>query len=126
MGKIDGHVDRSTLATFVKVKVVSQTDEEVELPAMIDTGYNGEVVLSEEKIRSLDLEFLGTIDTELADGEIVEMDLFKGWIKWFDRIREVAVGSSRSEDTLLGTLIVADCHLDINFKEGWVTIERLP
>ena len=125
MGKIHGHVDRSTLATFVKVKVVSQTDEEVE-PAMIDTGYNGEVVLSEEKIRSLDLEFLGTIDTELADGEIVEMDLFKGWIKWFDRIREVAVGSSRSEDTLLGTLILADCHLDINFKEGWVTIERLP
>jgi clan AA aspartic protease len=125
MGKIHGHVDRSTLATFVKVKVVSQTDEEVE-PAMIDTGYNGEVVLSEEKIRSLDLEFLGTIDTELADGEIVEMDLFKGWIKWFDRIREVVVGSSRSEDTLLGTLILADCHLDINFKEGWVTIERLP
>ena len=126
MAKIDGNVDHSTLAPYVKITVVSQTRDEIEVSAMIDTGYNGEVVLSEDKIRSLGLEFLGTIDTELADGEIVEMDLFKGWIKWFDRILEVAVGSSRSEDTLLGTLVLADCHLDINFKEGWVTIERLP
>jgi len=126
MAKIDGNVDHSTLAPCVKITVVSQTRDEIEVSAMIDTGYNGEVILSKDKIRSLGLEFLGTIDTELADGEIVEMDLFKGWIKWFDRILEVAVGSSRSEDTLLGTLVLADCHLDINFKEGWVTIERLP
>jgi clan AA aspartic protease len=126
MARIDGYVDRSTLAPFVEIKVISQRNEEIELPAMIDTGYNGEVILPEEKIRSLGLEFLGTIDTELANGEIVELDLYRGWFKWFDSIQEVAVGSSRSEDTLLGTLILADCHLDINFREGWVTIERLP
>ena len=125
MARIDGYVDRSTLAPFVKIRLVSQTDEDIELPAMIDTGYNGEMILSENQIRSLSLEFLGTIDTELADGEIVELDLFKGRIKWFDRIREIAVGSSRSEDTLLGTLLLADCELGIDFKNGWVKIEQL-
>lgn len=71
------------------------------------------------------LEFLGTIDTELTDGRIVELDLFRGRIKWFGRIQEVAVGASRSEDALLGTLLLSDCELDINFKEGWVKIEEL-
>jgi clan AA aspartic protease len=125
MARIEGYVDRSTSAPFVKIKVISPTDEEIELPAMIDTGYNGEVILSEERIQTLGLEFLGTIDTELADGEIVELDLFKGRIKWFNKIREIAVGSSRSEDTLLGTLLLVGCELDINFKEGWVRIDQL-
>ena len=122
MARIDGYVDRPTLAPFVNLMLISAVGEEVELPAIIDTGYNGEVILSEGRIRELGLEFLGTIDTELADGEVIELDLFRGRIKWFDKIREVAVGASRSEDTLLGTLFLADCELDVNFKDGWVKI----
>ena len=123
--KMDGYVDRSTLTPLVRLKLISARDEEIELSAIIDTGYNGEVILSENKIQEMGLEFLGTIDTELADGRIVELDLFRGRIKWFGRIQEVAVGASRSEDTLLGTLLLADCELDINFKDGWAKIEQL-
>jgi clan AA aspartic protease len=123
--KMDGYVDRSTLTPLVRLKLISARDEEIELSAIIDTGYNGEVILSENKIEEMGLEFLGTIDTELADGSIVELDLFRGRIKWFGRIQEVAVGASRSEDTLLGNLLLSDCQLDINFKEGWVKIEEL-
>ena len=122
---MDGYVDRSTLTPFVRLKLISAMDEEIELSAIIDIGYNGEVILSENKIQEMGLEFLGTIDTELADGRIVELDLFKGRIRWFGRIKEVAVGASRSEDTLLGTLLLADCELDINFKDGWAKIEQL-
>lgn len=122
---MDGYVDRSTLTPLVRLKLISARDEEIELSAIIDTGYNGEVILSENKIEEMGLEFLGTIDTELADGSIVELDLFRGRIKWFGRIQEVAVGASRSEDTLLGNLLLSDCQLDINFKEGWVKIEEL-
>jgi clan AA aspartic protease len=123
--KMDGYVDRSTLTPMVRLKLISAMEEEIELNAIIDTGYNGEVILSEKKIQEMGLEFLGTIDTELADGRIVELDLFRGRIKWFGRIQEVAVGASRSDDTLLGTLLLADCELDINFKDGWAKIEQL-
>ena len=123
--KMDGYVDRSTLTPLVRLKLISARDEEIELSAIIDTGYNGEVILSKNKIQEMGLEFLGTIDTELADGRIVELDLFRGRIKWFGRIQEVAVGASRSEDALLGTLLLADCELDINFKDGWAKIEQL-
>jgi hypothetical protein len=55
----------------------------------------------------------------------VELKLFRGKIEWFDAIREVAVGASQSDDALLGTLLLADCKLDVNFKEGSVRIEHL-
>jgi len=122
MATIDGFVDRSTLSPLVRIKMISATDEEMELPAIIDSGYNGEVILSESKIREMGLQFLGTIDAELADGEVVELELFRGRIKWFDRIQEVAIGASLSEDTLLGTLLLANCELNINFKDGSVRI----
>ncbi len=123
--RMDGHVDFSTLAPVVSIKLVSEKNVEIGVAAIIDTGYNGEVILPESKIQEMDLEFLGTIDTELANGQIVELELFRGRIKWFDTIREVAIGASQSDDTLLGTLLLSNCHLDINFKEGSVKIEQL-
>lgn len=43
--KMDGYVDRSTLTPLVRLKLISARDEEIELSAIIDTGYNGEVIL---------------------------------------------------------------------------------
>jgi clan AA aspartic protease len=125
MAIINGYVDGSTLAPIIRVKLISGKNEEIELPAIIDTGYNGEVILSESKIQEMGLEFLGTIDTELADGGIVELDLFRGRIKWFDRIQEIAIGTTQSQDASVGTLLLADCKLDVNFKERWVSVEQL-
>jgi hypothetical protein len=71
------------------------------------------------------LEFLGTIDSELANGEIVEIELFRGRGKWFNKIQDVAIGSSQSEDILLGTLLLANCELNVNFRQGSVRIEQL-
>ena len=124
--RMEGYVDLSILAPVVAIKLVSGNAEEVGVPAIIDTGYNGEVVLPEEKIQEMGLEFLGTIDTELANGEIVEMELFRGHVRWFGTVREVAIGASQSDDTLVGTLLLANCELAINFKVGSVRIEQLP
>jgi clan AA aspartic protease len=123
--KMEGYVDFSIFAPVVDIKLLSKKSEEIGLAAIIDTGYNGEILLPEDKVKEMGLDFLGTIDTELADGEVVELELFRGKIKWFDTIREIAIGASQSADTLLGTLLLADCELGVNFKNGLVRIERL-
>lgn len=122
---IDGYVDFSRLFPMVIAKLISSANKEIELPAIVDTGYNGEVILPESKIQEMGFEFLGTIDGELANGQIVEIELFKGRLKWFDKVQEVAVGASQSDDTLLGTLLLANSELNIDFKQGQVKIERL-
>lgn len=122
--RIDGYVDFSTLSPMVRVKLISSNDEEIEYLAIIDTGYNGEVILPGSKVQEMGLEFLGTIDSELANGEIVEIELFRGRIKWFDKTQEIAIGASQSNDTLLGTLLLINCELNVDFKQGDVRIER--
>ena len=124
-GRIDGHVDFSTLSPKVRIQLISSSNEEIELPAIVDTGYNGELILPEGKVKEMGLEFLGTIDSELANGQIAEVDLFRGRINWFDAVHEVAVGASQSDDALLGTLLLADCELRVDFKQGWVRVEQV-
>lgn len=124
LDRIEGYVDPSTLSPMVRVKLISSIDEEFEFPAIIDTGYNGEVILAEKKVQEMGLEFLGTVDSELANGQMVALKLFRGRIKWFNAIKEVAIGSSQSDDTLLGTLLLANCELNINFRQGWVLIKK--
>lgn len=80
--------------------------------------------MPQHEIQAMGFELLGTIDSELANGQVVEIELFSGRIKWFDQVREVAVGSSHADDVLLGTLMLADCELYINFKKGQVKIKR--
>ncbi len=121
---IEGYVDHASLSPVTNLTLISSEDEETEMPAVIDTGYNGEVIMPQHEIQAMGFELLGTIDSELANGQVVEIELFSGRIKWFDQVREVAVGSSRSTDLLLGTLLLTDCELYINFKKGQVTIEQ--
>ena len=125
VARIEGHVDFSTFSPLVKVKLISSSDEEIEFSTIVDTGYNGEVILPEREVQKMGLEFLGTIDSELANGQIVEIDLFRGRINWFNKIQEVAIGASQSDDILLGTLLLANCNLNVNFKQGSVGIEQL-
>lgn len=122
---IEGYVEVSTLSPVINIKLLSSEGEEKEMPAIIDTGYNGEIIMPQHEIRAMALELLGTIDSELANGKIVGIELFRGRIKWFDQVREVAVGSSQSDDVLLGTLLLADCDLYIDFKKGYVKIKQL-
>lgn len=123
--RIYGHVDFSTLSPKVNIQLISSNDREEEFSSIVDTGYNGEVILPEVKIQEMGLEFLGTIDRELADGQVVEVELYRGEIKWFETIREIAIGSSKSGDALLGTLLLANCELNVDFKQGSVAIRML-
>ena len=122
---IEGYINSSTLSPMVPISLVGPDNEEIELNAIIDTGYNGEIILPESKILEMGLEFLGTIDSELADGQIVATELFAGRVKWFDTIQEISIGASQSNDVLLGTLLLVDCELNIDFKRGEVNIKQL-
>ncbi len=121
-----GRVNHTTLSPIVLLTLISEKNEERTFQTVVDTGYNGELILPENKIKELDLEFVGTIDGELANGEIVEMKLFKGRLQWFDGIEEVAIGCTESDSPLLGTQLLADCELKVNFKEGVVEISKAP
>lgn len=124
MSEISGHVDLFTNFPTISIELLNESDQRFETSVIVDTGYNGEVILPETKIQNMDLGYEGLMSGELATGEIVEVALFECRLKWFDEIREITVGSTGSDIPLLGTTLLSDCDLQISFKDGSVRINR--
>ncbi len=81
--------------------------------------------MSGRETRGMDLVPRGMMSGETATGEVVEVDLYRYRLRLFDDIREITVGVTGSDNSLLGTLLLADCELDVNFKESSVRIRRI-
>ena len=52
--------------------------ETTRIPAVVDTGFSGDLCLSRDQIEAMDLEFSYVDRYELADGTIVTKDVFAG------------------------------------------------
>lgn len=125
MDTIDGYVDPATVYPMVALDFLDMRGREFSVPLIVDTGYNGEAPLSESETRGMDLVPRGMMSGETATGEIVEVNLYRCRLRLFGENREVTVGVTGSDSSLLGTLLLADCELCVNFKESLVQIRRI-
>jgi hypothetical protein len=55
------------------------------LDVVVDSGFNGELMLPVSLIEQLGLDEAGPVETELADGSTVWTTLYAGEIRWFDK-----------------------------------------
>ena len=70
----------------IRVRGASGRVETVE--AVIDTGFNGFLTLSAQRIAGLALPFGGTTRAVLGDGREVSLELFEATVVWDDQERE--------------------------------------
>ena len=95
-----------------------------EWPAIIDTGFNGGLELPETCRDAVDPKFLGRFVSELAGGRKIEEDAF-GVEFSFDGIRvESEATFVDSETILIGTALLANHQLAIDFPAQTVKLER--
>lgn len=67
---------------------------------------------------------MGTEEYELANGEIVEEEIYLGKVV-FDHEPKYVIGlSNRSTDLLIGTKLLENKILTIDFKNNEVTVEK--
>jgi clan AA aspartic protease len=117
--RIEGWVD-SSLSPRIKIPVPGHE----ELTVVIDTGFNGELVLPVRLLRRLGFRRIGTIRIELADGSLVRTKVFLGSILWFSAERKVTAYATQSQDCLLGTRLLIGSVLTLDIERGQVVLER--
>jgi clan AA aspartic protease len=78
------------------------------VPAIIDTGFNGQVSLSRRVVDELDLPltYEGTVEAELASGMVIEEDVYSGTIRFDGQELTAEIIVTDSEDTLIGTALL--------------------
>lgn len=89
----------------------------------IDTGFNGDLVLSQRQVDDLGLPESGTVKAILADGSEIAVQRFACRIDWFGEIRELEVIANEGEYPLLGVGLLLGLDLHISYRSGDITVE---
>jgi clan AA aspartic protease len=107
----------------IKLKVFGLRSS-MTLTAIIDTGFDDHLCLPVGVAVTLGL----TLDTqhlvELADGTQKDELVFAGDVSFMGKKKKVRIYLTNSEDALVGTRLLEDCRLTIDFPTGKVKIKR--
>ncbi len=120
---IEGRIDPFGTA-YVGLKVAGLRGE-VEIEAILDTGFNGQVCLPLSVAVPLGLELAYTSQFELADGTLVQDELvFVGKAFWRGEYRDVEIVLTRSGEALLGTGLLEGAQVQLDFARGTVSVDK--
>ncbi|HEV3418580.1 MAG TPA: hypothetical protein VG056_17285 [Pirellulales bacterium] len=94
------------------------------LRAIIDTGFNGELELPERLRAHVSAEFVGRAKSLLAANQRIEEDVFLVDFPFDDRTVRAEATFVAGDEILMGTGMLQDHRLQIDFPAGTVAIER--
>ena len=112
---ITGRVDESGRA-LVPITVIAGDGRRVELEVWIDTGFTGELVLSEPQVANLPASQSGTVSAELGDGSSVILNTYSCRIEWFGQELMIEVVSNKGSFPLLGVGLLNGHELMIDYE----------
>jgi clan AA aspartic protease len=90
---------------------------DVEIECVVDTGFEGALTLPPELIADLGLPYFTRLSANLADNTNVMTHVHLVTIMWHGVERDVAV-LAIGRRPLLGTALLEDYHLSVDFYEG--------
>lgn len=93
---------------------------------VIGTRGPGDLCLPITLAVPLGLVFIDRQIIELADGTRKREPVFAGSVRLLNKTRKVRVFLTDSEDALVGTRLLSDCRLTIDFPTGKVMLTRKP
>src|SRR5882672_7651676 len=106
----------------VRIALLSSANHSQSHSAVIDTGFNGTLSLPESLIQRLGWRWIGYESYEIATGDVVREKVFVGRARWMRRIQEVDVVASHSRDILIGTRLLQESRLLVDFRKNLVRI----
>ncbi|GAA6617607.1 clan AA aspartic protease [Scytonema sp. NUACC26] len=90
---------------------------DVEIECVVDTGFEGALTLPPDIVAALDLPYVTRISANLANDMNVMTRVYLATIIWHEVEREVVV-LAMGRRLLIGTLLLEDYHLGVDFYEG--------
>jgi clan AA aspartic protease len=119
---VNGFVDDHMRALLRVPVSASREGERTDLVVWIDTAFNGGLAIPRKQVAELGLSMQSSAEAILADGRSVELEMFACCLDWFGNTYETQVAASDGEYPLLGTMLLADRRLDINYAAKTVEL----
>ena len=91
---------------------------------LLDTGFNGHIMLPQSIIEELGLDQIGISDYITASGDKKLAKVYTGKILFFDREIEVPILSTISDISLAGMELFNDCRIVIERNKNNVEVVK--
>ena len=109
-----------------KVKIaVGGSRMQMEVAALIDTGFNGYITLPSTIATQLGLELTSVTWVELADGSVIRNSVFSGHATFGGQSQEVEIMLTDSDEALIGTSLLSNYQLTIDFVNRTIEIKEV-
>lgn len=110
---------------IISLIVGGDAGQEVTVEALLDTGYNGSLMLPLEQVEALALRFIRTDTTLVADGRRVPVPVYAARVIWDGTERLTSIVAAGTQP-LLGMSLTLGHRVIVEMVDGGaVTIERL-
>ena len=120
---IHGHIDEFGRALFSLRLRATPVSISHEFDVWVDTGFTGELVLSETLIHELGLTQSAMVAAALADGSRSVMQTFSCEVDWYGEFRVIEVVASQGRIPLLGVGLLLGHRLIADYDLLSLTIE---
>jgi clan AA aspartic protease len=98
-------------------------DDIIKISALIDTGFNGALMLSLPAALQIGLRLSNMVQVELADGSIKKEFVFEANAVLDGETIPVDVLLTSSDENLVGTALLQNQNLQIDFKNQVITLD---
>jgi len=93
-------------------------------PAVIDTGFNGDLELPDELRGDVNPQFVGVVESSLAAGQTIVENCYLVEFAFDGETRNVEATFVDSDEILVGTGMLMGHQLSIDFMAGTVLLAR--
>lgn len=95
-----------------------------EIEAILDTGFNGSLLLPLTTVKELQLPFVGATEYVLADGTFAYAEIFSAEVQWLAGKRYVLVVGLDTDFPLVGMRLIKNIRIVLEASKGIFTIEK--
>jgi clan AA aspartic protease len=121
----DGSEPLLPLGLLAGTRNRSEEGMSLEVEAVIDTGFDGELTLTSGTIRRLGYPYAGSAGGILADGREIQFDYHEARVLWHGMVRPVAVIAAEGQP-LIGMALLRGSRLSVeDLPGGRVAVSEL-
>ena len=103
----------------IKIKI-----QGVEVTTLVDTGFNGELMLPKRYINQINLKPIAFSEYLTAGGTLVRTQEYQGTMEWFGKKRKITVLQGPGSIFLIGMDLLHDTRLVVERSQNRIVISK--
>ena len=112
------------LTEYLDAVIAVKLENGSQIELVIDTGFNGSLLLPRTFVDDNFLELIGQEPVNMIEGHHDVVDVVEAKLNWLGQIVKVDALISETADCLLGTKMLVDSKLEIDYKNLTVKITK--